>query len=701
MGAILLFYHPVLEANFVNWNDDAFVTQNPLVRSLSLENILAIFKTPVVRIYSPLTILSFAMEYHFFGLDPFIYHLDNLLLHMAVTCMIFIFFLGLGFSLRISCLAALIFGIHPMHVESVAWITERKDVLCAFFWILTIWSYLYYLKRPGLFRYAQLIILLCLSLMTKPMPVTLPFTLLLLDFWPLRRFDVTLIRHELKVNKDITIVFSNPLVFSLSFIKNFYSFIRRNSHLFWEKLPLFIPVLLSSIITIKVSIIGNAVPTLEIFPLHVRIENALFSYIHYIGKMIWPFNLAVFYPHGGDQPFSNVIISSLIIIAVSAISIKTAQKRPWFFFGWFWYLGTLVPVIGLVQIGGYAMADRFAYIPFWGIYIIIAWGIPLLFSNVKSKNKVLAIMSICYFSILFFITCKQITYWKDSITLFEHALKVTRPNAIAHNNLGNALQESGNWNEALSHFMKALQIDPKLSLTYNNLGIALAEKGETDKAIYYYTKAIDLNPEFSEAYNNLGILLFKKNKLKEAIDHFQAALKLMPDNVDFQHNFLIILQNQEQVNAAIEKIQTRLKSKPNDPLLHYQLGNMYEKKGEDEKAILSYRNALSVKSDFKPAINSIFMIYKNRKEYPAAIFFLEKLINLEPENNGLYYDIACLYAKQNKQQEAMEWLTKAVEMGFNNWEMIKTERELIHIIKSSDYQKLLEKVTCHEDKDKL
>jgi len=702
----LILYWQTKDFGFVNYDDNIYVYNNKHIqKELSIENLKWALTASYEASWQPVVWLSYMIGYHFHGLNPGWHHLTNVFFHISNALLLFFLLKQITGALYRSAFIAFLFALHPIHMESVVWITERKDVLCAFFWMLSIWSYLHYLKRPGLLRYTQLFALLSLSLMTKPMPVTLPFTLLLLDFWPLGRVDFKIRKSEtlnLEREQECASNFSPHTFIHIisTSIANLFSFIRRNIHLFLEKLPLFIPVILSIIITIMVSKSGGAVPSLKIFPLQIRIENALFSYICYIEKMMWPFNLAVFYPHPGDLPFWKVTASLLLILIISVISIRMIQKRPWLFVGWFWYLGTLVPVIGLIQIGGYAMADRFAYIPFIGIYIIIAWGIPLLFSNFKKKTMI-SIISISFILIIFLTAWNQIKYWTDSIRLFEHALEVTSNNAIAHNNLGTALRESKKQDKALMHFMKALQIDPKLALTYNNLGMTLAEKGETDKAIYYYTQAIHFDPEFSEAYNNLGIVLFQKNKLKEAIEHFQTAIQRMPDNTDMQHNLSIILQTQKKIDAAIEKIQTRLENITDDPILYYQLGNMYLKKGEDDKAILNYQNALSLKSDFKPALNSLSNAFTNRNDYSKAIFFLEKLIALDPDKNALYYDIACLYAKQNKKNVALEWLTKAIDKGFDNWELIKTDRNLLNIRNSTDYINLEKKASCLEDKDKL
>ena len=675
--AVLTAYWQTKDFGFVNYDDNIYVYDNKNIQEgITIESLKWAFTASYEASWQPVVWLSYLLDYQLHGMNPGWSHLINVFFHIVNTLLLFFLLKRITGALYRSVIVASLFALHPIHVESVVWITERKDVLCVFFWMLTIWGYIHFLKRPGWLRYAVMFFLLTMSLMTKPMPVTLPFTLLLLDFWPLCRIDFTSAKPAAQLREKMAGVpfFGRGGALFATFA-SLYVFTRRNLHLFFEKLPLFVPVIISSIITIQVSKSGSAIPSLEIFPLRVRIENAVFSYICYLKKMIWPFDLAVFYPHPGNLPFGKVAASLVFILVATIGALAAVHKRPWLFTGWFWYLGTLVPVIGILQIGGYAMADRFAYIPFIGVYIIIAWEFRLLFSH--SKLKIYSIMVPIFFLLtLSLITWNQITYWSDSIRLFEHALDVTSRNAIAHNNLGVALRESKKLDEAYAHFLKALQIDPELAITYNYMGIALAAKGETDTAIRCYEEAIRLDPEFSEAYNNLGILLFQKKKLKEAIIHFQTALKKMPDNAEMQHNLSVILQHRQKIDTAIKKIEDDLGEVPDNPIGYIHLGKMYVEKGENDKAILNFQKALALQPEFRPALQALADVYKSRNDYSNAIYFLKELIAIEPSKSGLFYDIACLYARQKKREEAIRWLKVAIDKGHSDFSLIKTDDDL-------------------------
>ena len=512
--ATLTVYFQVRNHAFVNFDDDLYVSENSYVQDgLTLKSITWAFTATDTANWHPLTWLSHMMDYQLYGMDSGRHHLTNIFLHVANTLLLFFVLRRISGNLWPSGFVAVLFAVHPLHVESVAWVAERKDVLSTFFWMLTMWSYVRYVERPGVKRYLLIVFFFILGLMAKPMLVTLPFVFLLLDYWPLDRFQFG--------QSDIG---RNSLQRSIGL------------RLALEKIPFFVLAAASSSLTFIVQEIGGAVAPLGGFSVNLRIANALVSYVSYMGKMIWPQNLAVFYPHPVLLPWWKVAGAGLLLISISLFVIRVWRRRPYLVVGWLWYLGTLVPVIGLVQIGRQAMADRYTYIPLIGISIIIAWGVPELLVKWRYKEIGLAAIAAVVFSVLMAITYIQVRYWANSITLFEHALEVTFNNYVAHDNLGSALYRKGRLDEAVGHYTEALRINPDYLEPHNNLGAALFRKGKIDEAICYFTRALRIKPDIAETHNNLGAALFQKGKIDEAIAHFQEALRIRPDYANAHNN---------------------------------------------------------------------------------------------------------------------------------------------------------------------
>jgi tetratricopeptide (TPR) repeat protein len=417
---------------------------------------------------------------------------------------------------------AAMFVLHPINVESVVWIAERKNVLSTLFWLMTMWAYMYYVEKPNIKSYGLFFLFFTLGMLTKSMLITLPFVLLLLDYWPLRRVQF---RNERGNNK-----------ISESNSTNKTEFFR----LVFEKIPLFILTIGLSIVTFiaqkRFQEEGNYTEALT-FP--TRFINAVVSYIEYLKKMIYPENLAFFYPHPGDTTWKG-IICGMALVGITIISIRLIRKAPYCAVGWFWYLGTLVPVIGFVGVAGgwpgAVMSDRYAYVPLIGIFIIIAWGIPELISKWRYKKKVLSVSAGIIICTLLITTWEQVSHWKNSITIFKHTIRVTDkkyPNlAIVHNNLGIALFSEQKNEEAISNFKTAIKLMPNMIKAHYNLGIALFAERKIDEAISHYKMAIKLKPNFTYAHYNLGITLLQKRELKEAIHHFRETLRLRPSFVE-------------------------------------------------------------------------------------------------------------------------------------------------------------------------
>jgi protein O-mannosyl-transferase len=472
------------DCGFIDFDDNVYVYENIYVQSgLNWNSIRQAFSSELaekIGFWHPVTWLSLMLDYQIFGLNPQGFHLTNLLFHIISTVLLFLIFNRMTKSLWPSAFVAALFAIHPFHVESVAWIAERKDVLYAFFWMLTMGAYSYYIEHPGFRRYFFVLLFFILGLMSKSMLVTLPFVLLLLDYWPLQRFG------EIKpANSQYKWSLIYPLI--------------------WEKIPLFVLAIFSSIVTYIAEQKAGAVHSFEMFPMNVRIENAFISYVTYIEKMIWPSNLAVFYLHSEEWIPWHFGWSAFLLIAITLVVIWRAKRSPYLATGWLWYMGTLVPVIGIVKIGEFAMADRFTYIPLIGLFIMVAWGVPDLLKKWNHRKEILLASSAVSILCLSIITWTQVGYWRNSITLWNHTLKVTDYNWIAYNCRGVAHERLGNHGQAIEDYGRAIEINPGYAEAYNNRGIAFKRLGNHKQAIENYDRAIEIKQDYAEAYYNRGI----------------------------------------------------------------------------------------------------------------------------------------------------------------------------------------------------
>ena len=609
----LSVYRQVNNHEFINYDDDLYVTANHHVRSgLTLRGIIWSFTTGHAKNWHPLTWLSHMLDVQLYGMNPGQHHMTNLLFHLMNTLLLFLVFRRMTGHVWRSGFVAILFALHPLHVESVAWVAERKDVLCAFFWMLTVWSYIRYVERPGVYRYLVILLFFILGLMSKPMIVTLPFVLLLLDYWPLGR-----LRYPKSI--DSIPLYSNPPVF----------------HLVWEKIPLFILSALSSIATFLVQQSGGALGSLNEYSLSVRIANALVSQASYIGKMVWPFHLAILYPHPGTLPFWKVAGASLLLVSISLMALWVMRPHPWFIVGWLWYMGTLVPVIGIVQVGFQGMADRYTYVPLIGIFIIIVWGVSELVAGWRYKKIVFGTIGGASLLILMATTWVQAGYWKNSITLFERALEVTSNNYVAYNNLGNALAARGKTSEAIGHYLDALLINPDYAAAYNNLGLALVKEGRTSEAIGRYSEALRINPDFKEGHNNLGIAFAKHGNTTEAIWHYTRALQIDPGYSRAHINLGGALVAQGKPEKAIYHYSEVLRINSGYKTeAHYSLGNLWFAQGKPEKAIYHYSEALRINPDFEKAHNNLGIALIRKGKIEEAITHFREALRIKPGDAG-------------------------------------------------------------------
>jgi Tfp pilus assembly protein PilF len=577
----LSVYWQVHNYDFVNFDDDEYLSDNRHVQvGFTLESIAWAFTTIHASNWHPLTWLSHMMDYQLYGLNPGGHHLTNLLFHIANSLLLFFVFKRMTGQFWQSAFLASLFALHPLHVESVAWISERKDVLSTFFWMLTMWSYIWYVQHPGIDKYLLVLLFFVLGLLSKPMLVTLPFVLLLLDYYPLYRF------HKSDGSR-------NPHQRSIVF------------RLILEKLPFFVLVVISSAMTFYAQKHGGAVASLDVIPIQLRISNALVSYASYILKMLYPSNLAVLYPHPGILAWWQIAGACFLLLFISFSAVRVIKQSPYFIVGWLWYLGTLVPVIGLVQVGNQSMADRYTYIPLIGIFFIIAWGIPEFVQRWRHVKKLLPIMAITILLILMVVTFIQAGYWKNSITLFEHALRLTKNNRKAHNNLGLALEEQGQMDDAIGHFEEALRISPVYVGAHNNLGNALMEQGQIDDAIKHFEEALRINPDYAKAHYNLGNLLQQQGQIDDAIKHFEEALRINPDYVAAHNNLGLALKEKGLMDDAIKHFEEALRINPDLAEAHNNLGVALFYKGDIDGAIERFRKALQINPKYVAARNNL------------------------------------------------------------------------------------------------
>ena len=521
--------------SFINYDDNLYVYENAYVQSgLNANNVVHAFSSELMKIsghWCPVTWLSLMLDYSIFGLNPSGYHLVNLLLHVMNTLLLFLILHRMTKTIWPSAFVATLFAIHPLHVESVAWITERKDVLSTFFWMLTLGAYSYYVEHPRFRRYAFVFLFFILGLLTKSMLVTLPFVLLLLDYWPLYRFQG--IKPNDKVQTEILkSVSSDKQINKPAYPEYKWSVIYP---LLCEKIPFFVLAILSSTATYVAAQIAEGVHS-DAFPLSVRIGNAFISYIAYIGKMMWPANLAVFYPYPKSLVTWQVLGSAFLLIAITLVIVWKAKKFPYLATGWLWYLGTLVPVIGIVQVGNQAMADRYTYIPMIGLFIMVAWAIPSLIKGDETRKKILFPIGITCIILLAVLTWQQCGYWKNSVTLYNHALQATKDNYLAHNNLGVTLVAEGKTEKAIYHYNKAILIKPDYVEAYTNRGNAYFRLGQNQRAIEDYNEAIRLKADYVEAYTNRGSAYFGLGQHQRAIEDYNEAIRLKPDYVEAYTN---------------------------------------------------------------------------------------------------------------------------------------------------------------------
>jgi len=565
----LAVYWPVIHGDFVNYDDTDYFTSNTRVLAgLTPGNVAWAFTTGHTSNWHPLTWLSLMLDVDLFGWGPAGPHLTNLAFHLANTVLLFLLLRRLTRTTWRSVFVAALFALHPLHVESVAWISERKDVLSTFFGLLMLIAYARYVEKSTVHSpqstvsYGLALVFFTLGLMSKPMLVTLPFVMLLLDFWPLQRvagdgWRVAAIRH-----------------------------------LVLEKLPFFVLSAISCVVTFNVQQKGGAVVKLARISMAGRLENTFVAYARYLGKTVWPVVLGNPYPHPGHWELSLVIYAVALVAGLSAIAVLFARRFPFFFTGWFWFVGMLVPVIGLIQVGGAAMADRYSYLPLVGLFVILAWIGGELWSLRRWTKPFIVLAAGLLLAACAWRTRIQVGYWQNTETLFRHALAVTQNNIVACNKLGSFYSRQGRMTEAMNYYFKALQINPDDPDVLYDQGNAYAQRSDWENAISSYRHALQVTPDQPDILNNLGLALAAKKQYAGAGACFEAALKLNPDYADAHNNLATVLFMQKQFDDAVRHFREALRITPDNPQIYGNLGDALVKQGQTAEAVKSYQAAL-------------------------------------------------------------------------------------------------------------
>jgi Tfp pilus assembly protein PilF len=629
--ATLATYGDLRNHQFV-FDDHLYVADNPPVKAgLTLTGLVWAFTTKHAGFWIPLTWLSLMMDSQLFGLHAGGYLLTNLLFHIANSLLLFLWLLYLTRTLGRSFLVAALFALHPLHVESVAWVTERKDVLSTFFWLLTMWAYVWYAERPRLGRYLLTVVCFCLGLMAKPMLVTLPFVLLLLDYWPLGRWQR---KSSISAKKS-----QGPKpepVFPLG-------------RLILEKAPLFVLAVIFSMVTFYAQKQEGAMFPLKALPIAERLANALVAYVSYLGKMVWPANLAVFYPLPEHHlPLWQPLVAGLALAGLSFWALRQAQRHPYLLVGWFWYLCTLLPVIGLVQVGEQAMADRFTYVPSIGVFIAVVWGMADLASRWRASRFLLPAGAAVVLSAFMICTWVQVSYWRDSISLYEHTLKVTKGNSFIHNGLGVALVAQGKLDQAITHYNEALRLKPDYDEAHNNLGIALARQNKLDQAITHYEEALRLQPDYAEAHNNLGLALEAQGNLDQAVVQYTEALRLNPDDAKSHNNLGIALAKLGKLDQALAQFDEALRLNPDDAETHNNLGIALTKLGKLDQALAQFDEALRLNPDYEAARINLGLALAKLGRIDEAITIFQDALKNNPNDDRAQKMLSILKAPRPK-----------------------------------------------------
>ncbi len=583
--AVAAVFGQTLQHDFVNYDDTLYLLDNRanVGEGLTASSIGWAFRTNYGSMWGPMTWLSHLLDCHVYGFRPWGHHLTNVLLHSLATISLFWVFWRMTGNLWPSALVAALFAIHPLHVETVAWIAERKGVLSGLFFVLTLAAYVRFVRWPFSWAsYLLVIAMFVLGLMSKPVLVTLPFLLLLLDYWPLGRMS--------------------PGCFP---------------RLIVEKLPMLALAVAACVAAPLTQ--GAAVASVGQVPIVQRIGDALVAYVIYLGQFLWPANLSPIYLRPQQcPPLWQTLGAAAILLTISAAAIARRRTWPWFFVGWFWFVGTLVPMIGLVPLGTHFMADRYTYVTQIGLYVAVAWGVARTMSSWSRLRWLLPVASLLVVGILMGCAWRQTGYWRDSESLWRRTLASTSDNPVAQHNLGQCLADRGRIDEAIGYYRTALEIMPDFSDAHYSLGVALEKRGEIDEAITHYQQAVSISPGLMQAQNNLGVALAKGGRIDEAIVHYRQALKTSPDYAEAHSNLAAALAKRGQTNEAMDHFREAVRLKPDYAQGHYNLGIVLVKRGMLDEAAEQFQEALRINPDYAGARQMLGIVRSEQENLPKT-----------------------------------------------------------------------------------
>ena len=630
--ATLAIYLPATQMTFISFDDPDYVWRNPrVVGGLSWDGVGWALCHSFASNWHPLTWMSHMLDYQLYGMKAGGHHATNVVFHIANTVLVFILLREMTGALWRSALVAGLFALHPLHVESVAWVAERKDVLSGFFGLLTLLAYTKYAAneeakfRRRKFYYVLAVGLFALGLMSKPMLVTLPCVMLLLDYWPLRRGWRWDRREEQSAGRRFLVV---------------------------EKLPFLVISVISCIVTFLAQSSSGATRSLEAVPLGDRIGNALVSYARYLEKTIWPTRLSIVYPY---QEWSGVQIgvAALIVATISIFVILQRHERKYLAVGWLWFLGMLVPVIGLVQVGSQGMADRYMYLPAIGLFVIVAWGAGEIGAD-WSREEFMTGLATVALGACVFVTQRQMGYWQNSETLFRHTLAVTKNNYIAYNNLGFHYAELGELNQAKECYQASTEINPRSQHAWGDLAVVLGMQKRTTEAIEIFQKALEVAPNFAAAHVNLANLLVILGSTNEAVTHLEEAIKINPNMAEAHQSLAAILAERREYNGAEDHFRAALKLKPYNPYVHCDFARMLVQKGRLEEGAAEFKVAIRLEPRLRTAVYGLGDLLMARGEIDGAVQQYSDVLRLAPDDPEVNYRYAQALTRQGNIKKAIE-----------------------------------------------
>jgi tetratricopeptide (TPR) repeat protein len=638
-ASALAVFSGAARCRFVNYDDPAYITANPdIARGLTWRGALWAFETGAASNWHPLTWLSHEADISLYGMNPAGHHLTSVALHAANGVLLFLILRGMTGALWRSAIVAALFALHPLRVESVAWVSERKDVLSVFFWMLAVWAYARYVENLQFqisnfkWFYALSIVFFTLGLMAKPMLVTLPFVLLLLDYWPLERMAS---QPEGGAPRRPNVL----------------------ARLVAEKIPFFALAAASGVVTFLVQRRGGAVSSLAGVPLGARVGNVFISYVRYLWKIFQPARLSPLYPHPGYWPAWEIAGAILLLGALTAWVVWRRRLQPWLAVGWFWFVIMLAPAIGLVQVGIQSMADRYSYLASAGIFIMAVWGLH----DWLGARWFLGMAAALAIGACAALTPRQVGFWRDSETLFLHTVAVTDNNYLAYNNLGYELSNRGEMERAMVYFRRSLDINSNYDEAHNNLGYALAALGRYQEATNEYIRALSLNPRLTEAHNNLGIALGSLGLPDAGIHEYQVALEENPRHAGAHNNLGVALAMKGRLEEAIEQFRLSMQCDENYLSAHSDLGNALAMKGDFAGAIREYQFCLKLSPNDPQVHNNLGNALAQQGQLDRAAEQYRLALKLKPENPEAHFNLGYCLEKQGRRADAAEQYRLALQ----------------------------------------